>query len=52
MIKDESIQTIYKNEDFVGFFKKDLKSGKNILYKPVEAGGQDITDIIKLIEEK
>lgn len=52
MIKDESIQAVYKNDDFVGFFKKDPKSGKNILYKPVEAGGQDVTDIFKLMEEK
>lgn len=52
MIKDESIQAIYsKNEDFIGFFKKDLKSGKNIPYRPVEAGAQDITDLIKAIEE-
>lgn len=51
MIKDESIQAIYKNDEFIAFYKKDPKSGKNLLYKPVEAGASDINDVFKVITE-
>lgn len=53
MIKDENIQALYDKENqFIGFFKKDVLTGKNLLYVPSEATVEKTTLIINIISNE